>query len=332
MRWSRYPVLVASSWALLAPPLFADCAPDDYFVGEVNLVFRNITFETQSTGKWTHFGANGQVLKTTVVTSKHRILTEDLSQIIANNTLSTSETYLRNIRGAATASTCYRAKLEVASACVAQGWGSSKVCAPDEPPPDGPPPTQPGDGTGDGPDPRPSTPIVIDLEGDGFRFTAYAAGASFDLSADGFRQWTAWTDPEGNEAFLALDRNANGAIDSGAELFGDHTQQPASDNPNGFAALAVYDQPAQGGNGDGLLSAADLIFPSLLLWRDINHDGVSQGTEMQPLSGSWMRAIDLDYVLSRRRDRHGNQLRWASRIQSFQGWELGAVDVIFATE
>jgi len=246
-----------------------------------------------------------------------------------------SSTYEYNLshRVAALTDTCYRGRLEVAEGCVSQGWGSAETCSPSDPAPGGGiPGTEPGDGTGSGADPRPSTPIVIDMGNDGYRFSSYIDGCSFDLNADGLKEWTAWTAPAGDEAFLALDRNFNGTIDSGMELFGDRTPQPISSYPNGFEALLLYDQSAYGGNGDGVISAADLIFSSLILWRDANHDGVSQRSEIQPVSGSFLRAIDLEYILSRRQDRHGNLLRWASRLQLDHGWRPGVADVIFALD
>ena len=103
------------------------------------------------------------------------------------------------------------------------------------------------------------SPIIIDLTGNGFDLTSAANGVLFDITGTDHPIQIAWTG-NANNAFLALDRNGNGVINSGAELFGNFAAQPASAHPNGFAALAVYDDPANGGNGDGVIDARDAIF------------------------------------------------------------------------
>jgi len=193
--------------------------------------------------------------------------------------------------------------------------------------------TPPGGGLTPGCEWNSCTPIVIDLDGRGFRFTGLDAAVYFDVDADGTSEHLAWTDRQRAEVFLALDRNGNGQIDDGAELFGAATPQPVSSEPNGFMALGVFDLPSQGGNGDGLISAADAVFESLRLWLDVNHDARSQPDELTPLAEQGIEALELATIASERRDRYGNRLHWAAFVHfAADGRRLAAVDVVFVVE
>lgn len=157
------------------------------------------------------------------------------------------------------------------------------------------------------------SPIIIDVTGTGFQLTSAANGVVFDISGTGHPVQISWTAPGSTSAFLALP-GSDGLIHSGKELFGNFTQQPQSQDPNGFRALAVYDLPENGGNADGIIDAKDAIFPALRLWIDANHDGVAQANELHTLSSLGVESISLDYWLSRRRDQYGNQFRYRSEV------------------
>ena len=157
------------------------------------------------------------------------------------------------------------------------------------------------------------SPIILDVAGNGFQLTSAANGVQFDISGTGKPIQLAWTAPGSNNAFLALP-GPDGLVHNGKELFGNFTPQPPSASPNGYIALAQFDKPENGGNGDGVIDSKDPVFSRLRLWIDENHDGICQPAELHQLPQLGVVSIALNYKESRRMDRYGNEFRYRSRI------------------
>lgn len=153
--------------------------------------------------------------------------------------------------------------------------------------------------------------------------TNAANGADFDIFANGTTPRISWTDGNSTNAFLVLDRNNNGTIDNGEELFGNFTPQPESLRANGFLALAEFDKTLNGGNQDGIISKHDTIFSSLRLWQDTNHNGISESTELNKLAFFGLKTINLDFKESRRTDQFGNKFKYRAKVKDANGAQLG---------
>jgi hypothetical protein len=175
----------------------------------------------------------------------------------------------------------------------------------------------------------PDTPIVIPTgNSQAIRLTSAADGVVFDIRGIGAPAQIAWTVADSEVAFLALDRNGNGVIDSGKELFGNSMLPNAG---NGFAALRL----TEGVNDDGAVDAADPLFAKLVLWTDRNHNGYSEAGELQPVS-EVLEAIGLGYSYAERRDGNGNEFMfrgWARKAQRTgpQSGQVSAENIVWGT-
>ncbi len=159
-----------------------------------------------------------------------------------------------------------------------------------------------------GPSCNPS-PILLDLDRNQFHLAGAGAPVSFDIDADGAPESITWTDLGTADAFLCFDRNGNGVIDDGSELFGNATPLENGDiAPHGYVALAELDQ-----NSDDWITSQDVVFAQLAVWVDSNHDGVSDPGEIVSLSEAGVQEIGLDFFVTRRQDQFGNRFYYNGR-------------------
>jgi hypothetical protein len=132
------------------------------------------------------------------------------------------------------------------------------------------------------------TPLALDLDGNGVRTISSVAGTVFDVNADGQAESVGWLST--TDAWLALDRNGNGLIDDGSELFGSGTTMPdASKALDGFAALRVLDS-----NQDGVIDSNDSLFGKLALWTDANSNAKTDPGELRTLTQAGILSLSLE--------------------------------------
>ena len=184
-----------------------------------------------------------------------------------------------------------------------------------------------GNGTIIDDDPEDVDPIIIDLNKNGITSTKLNNTIYFDHDNNNFKEASSWIDK--GDTFLALDKNSNGLIDNGNELFGNHTisntrfKYTNNKATNGYEALKAYDL-----NGDNVIDSKDEIYDKLLLWKDSNQNAITDKGELIKLKDSGIVSIDLNYK-NTNTDEKGNTIKQSSTITFEDGFTTIANDVWF---
>ena len=131
-------------------------------------------------------------------------------------------------------------------------------------------------------------PLALDLDGDGIETIGADGTVVFDHNANNIKTGTGWVSAD--DGLLVLDRDGNGAIDNGSELFGvDTVKADGTKATDGFDALSDLDS-----NNDGVFDALDTEFANVRVWQDLNQDGVSDDGELQSLTEAGIVSINLN--------------------------------------
>ncbi|KXS47256.1 MAG: Hemolysin-type calcium-binding protein [Marinobacter sp. T13-3] len=153
------------------------------------------------------------------------------------------------------------------------------------------------------PPPTPGSPLALDLDGDGIETTGLESDVYFDHDGDSFRERSGFVAPD--DGLLALDINGDGEINSGAELFGNHTRlTDGTSAANGFLALRELDT-----NADNVIDANDERYADLRVWRDLDQDGKSDEGELFTLDEVGVESLSVSYHNQHYTDEFGNEHR-----------------------
>jgi hypothetical protein len=172
---------------------------------------------------------------------------------------------------------------------------------------------------------HPASVMVISLDDSGElpRLTSPDSGVKFDIDGDGDLDQIAWIASDSNVALLVMDVDRDGRITSGKELFGSYMIPEARNGPN--ALLHLFE--ASGAPLSGVVERGHQLYEQILLWSDVNHNGVSEPGELRPAK-ELFTGIGLGFIKENRLDQHGNGTR-------FKGWaelRTGGLDQERATE
>jgi len=170
-----------------------------------------------------------------------------------------------------------------------------------------------------------TSPLALDLDGNGINTVSAQSGVIFDVNNDGVKERTGWIGR--TDGLLVRDLNGDGKINNGGELFGQGTLlgngHHASD---GYEALAVMDM-----NFDGVINQLDQGFGSLKIWQDTNGNGISDKGELKSLADAGIAELSLAAKASTKMD-NGNLIGLMGSYTAADGSVHTMGDVWFSTD
>ncbi|HYI11546.1 MAG TPA: hypothetical protein VEK57_20990 [Thermoanaerobaculia bacterium] len=280
------------------------------------------TLSSSATARAVYYSSGHEVISCEHLSGQH-LITSDAGTITESTPFRIdSRTYSGTIYSSSEAGACYQARIDATteSTGINQGAGSSSRCRPS--------------GSG-GQAISQLCPLLLDLNGNGIATTGLTNPVRFwDYDGDGINDPSGWTGAGGDDAFVWIDLDDNHRVAQN-ELFGSAMTAPGGEYyRNGFQALAAYDLPENGGNGDNRIDHSDTVWGRLRLWVDADHDAVSRPTEISPLPRHAIVSLGLTRVHDHSVDPAGNSLMLVgSCLQRQHGTgtvERPLVDIAFA--
>lgn len=170
------------------------------------------------------------------------------------------------------------------------------------------------------------SPLILDLDHDSIETLSTSQAIHFDHDGNRFAETTGWVAPD--DGLLVWDRNGNGVIDDGSELFGNYASDASGSRAaNGFIALAALDD-----NHDGKIDAADAAFSQLRVWKNADSNATVSNGELLTLDAAGVQSLNLAYVGQSLTDAQGNQLLQTGSYVGSDGATHAMVDAWFATD
>ena len=171
-----------------------------------------------------------------------------------------------------------------------------------------------------------TSPLIVDLDGDGVETVSTNNGIHFDHDGNGFAENTGWVGKD--DGLLVRDINGNGQIDDGTELFGNNSVLSNGQKAaNGFEALKDLDS-----NNDGVFNSSDTAWNEVKVWKDANGNGVVDKGELLTMEQANISGINLDYQTGSNEDLSGNAHKQTSTITKTDGTTSTITDVWFDTD
>ncbi|MCI9151240.1 MAG: hypothetical protein HFI42_12235 [Lachnospiraceae bacterium] len=140
----------------------------------------------------------------------------------------------------------------------------------------------------------------------------------FDIDSDGKEESISFAGK--GSGFLALDKNKDGRINDGSELFGTRSG-------DGFRDLAAYDE-----DGNGWIDENDSIFKDLKVWtKDENGKDILMDLRQANVGAIYLGSTETEFSLNRAEDNHTDGIIRRTGLYLKETGEVGTIQHVDLT-